>query len=174
MIYQIANVQSIVHWPFHVVRRPSPSMKSTLTWWEASLKMSFLTLCQEEEEELIEAIATSVEQNNESIFFMLIPRTGFKVEKFRLQQPLYLWHLFITWPFGGKRRISCIEYISLPKCFTALFHMSYCISFRLLSTLWSAGVLKVKHDRFKNGDERIWQQYLAHNTSSLICTLMYV
>ena len=89
------------------------------------------------------------------IFFMLLPRTWFKVEEFRLEYNILIFNIWL------------ISYITIYLLFSSSYHIFF--------SSWSASWSFAFGDEiwnFRYGDEGTWQMYPVniHNTSSLIRT----
>ena len=81
--------------------------------------------------------ATTSDQNKQ-IFYMILPRTWFKVEEFRLEWPPYLLYLFVACRF--VERLTCILYQYVSSFRETIYQTvfsSVCVrwSFRLMGCL---------------------------------------
>ena len=85
---------------------------------------------------------------------MLIPRTWFKVDEFRLEWPPHLQYLFVTCRFVEWPTYNLYQHIS-SFCVLKIYHIIFSPFGR-----W-AGVssLEVKYDIFRYGDERTWRKH---------------
>ena len=89
---------------------------------------------------------TATSNKDNQICFMLIPRTSFKDEEFRLEQPPYPQYLFIT----------CRHYIRADLY--PQYISSFCGANCILSCRLEFLSLEVQYDIFRYGDEGTWQK----------------
>ena len=74
---------------------------------------------------------------NKRMFFMLMSRTWFKAEEFRLEQPPYLWYLFVTCRFWFGADLY-------PISIYIIFSLAVNTSYSFLSSLWRPEFLSLE------------------------------
>ena len=140
----------------------SPSMKPILTQWGGLSNQEVFTIVHQKVELMRDA---AMSDKDKQIFFLLMPRTWFKVEEFRVASLSLVSFCHLS-ALGQDWLISCI--IIYHLLWSALYHIAFspvCCGLEFSS-------LEVKYDIFRYGDEGTWQstQINIHNTRSLIRT----